>query len=819
MSKKNFEDIYLAAKTKDQRLKALVECKRSGCHLDLNFVRDMLRLPLCADEKKSLIKICGCSDSIALEEFLLEIFENENQDLSVAALEEASIRTVGMLAHRFLHSLMQKQKSQRVLYTVLKLARNFGGKNAVRSVAMCPGIEEFSQAFHAILLQQALVFDVKASTIDEIATSYVEQGKSLATNSDRILMNLLPYLAKFDRSSLETMLEQDQLLISWRFFAHRLLARSNSPELLTFSTDNKNRNHLRLTWPFPWEQNRLKLLEIKTLLHSLAKSPRGSEEIYTMLIGAPEELIAKAIIEQDSTNTFDLLHKTVELFTRPFGPELMNWLEQHLVSSKNPAQLIGTLPPLIKEQIKLMSSSHDLASLELERKKIFKAIESANRNAIKKVEFNKVDFNQKPQNERDVFFQIAFNNQVGYTPGQETFWGKLSTAWLRPKVQELESLAAQARRGSSIEQLAYLMTLSRFEKADEAALKTLDFIRSENQDELQAIVYSLSQINSDRALQELVLLITKPNASSEIQLTICELLKGRDLSAIQNEIRQTINDLSEQPQSKDISQEICENLNLLLVPAKTEAVGHPRSSLNSQTITLDETLKAKIPSYSRISSEVKSALRTAEFFQSSIETAGNADAIDLSPLIDMQYKALELIFREMFEGVTSKLIKNGILQRKLDVIGYARPIPEKMTDFENYIGELPIIESIPFFSKFKLRKMLRAICQYRPGRRFTLDGLKAFGLFFLCFSRKECRYGLNNIFPLPFKNDGDLAEFVKEVHVFQDFRNRAAHEGFPPSARNNLDGLWLTTAQIIQTVFILRDYLDSFDKETKNRVA
>jgi hypothetical protein len=110
------------------------------------------------------------------------------------------------------------------------------------------------------------------------------------------------------------------------------------------------------------------------------------------------------------------------------------------------------------------------------------------------------------------------------------------------------------------------------------------------------------------------------------------------------------------------------------------------------------------------------------------------------------------------------------------------------------------VREIPFFSKFKLRKMLRAICQFRPGKRFTLDGLKAFALFFLCFSRQECRYGLAHMFPIGLAGDRELFEFVKALHTFQDFRNRAAHEGFHPDAANDMDGIWSTTAQIVQTM-------------------
>jgi hypothetical protein len=118
--------------------------------------------------------------------------------------------------------------------------------------------------------------------------------------------------------------------------------------------------------------------------------------------------------------------------------------------------------------------------------------------------------------------------------------------------------------------------------------------------------------------------------------------------------------------------------------------------------------------------------------------------------------------------------------------------------------------------------MLRAICQFRPGRRFTLDGLKAFALFFLCFSRSQCNFGLAGLFPLGFDSDQDLFQFCKSLHVLQDFRNRAAHEGFHPDAANDIDGIWRSTAEIVQTVFSTKKTLDEFarnDYAPRNRSA
>ena len=85
--------------------------------------------------------------------------------------------------------------------------------------------------------------------------------------------------------------------------------------------------------------------------------------------------------------------------------------------------------------------------------------------------------------------------------------------------------------------------------------------------------------------------------------------------------------------------------------------------------------------------------------------------------------------------------------------------------------------------------------------------IKSATLFFACFSRTQCRFGLQGLFPLPFDSDKELAEFVKMLHVFQDFRNRAAHEGFQPDAQNDIAGIWQSTADIIGIAYRIKNYL------------
>jgi hypothetical protein len=185
------------------------------------------------------------------------------------------------------------------------------------------------------------------------------------------------------------------------------------------------------------------------------------------------------------------------------------------------------------------------------------------------------------------------------------------------------------------------------------------------------------------------------------------------------------------------------------------------------------------------------------------------DAVDLSPIVNMHCKAVELALREIFEPWTDAIMRKGLLSRKLDIIGYARPIPEKMQIFEDYLASLPVIKTIPYFSRFKLRKMLRAVCLYRPGKRFTLDGPKAFALMLLVASRKQCQFGLANLFDVGFRSDLELFEFIKLVHSLQDSRNRAVHEGLTWDAKDDIESMKSQAYRIIEITQRVGQYLQA----------
>ena len=550
--------------------------------------------------------------------------------------------------------------------------------------------------------------------------------------------------------------------------------------------------------------------------------------LWDLFAGCRADQLLRALVDIQDENAFLAGTRVFwTLLTADNQQELVVNTRERIKLSKNPTTIFSKLHPVCR--FKLEISGDIPASSDHERGVALFAEERAIISHPKDALWNSpfVDLTEKNSfaddgTGRREFFNLAYrqidpklNANTTVSHEKSGFWPMLSKAWIAPSENIINELASEARQQNGLFRICYINTLGRFKHIDTAALKILDFVRTSEEDEIRSVVNSLGGIATQRAMLELIAAITRPNITLPVQMEIATILSNNDLSQLQSELRSAIKELCPPPNVEDGKFELRETLSSLLAPGNDGQSKSNRASSTNATIAnvlqksvsdqdLDQMIGSKIPHYRELSSEVKRALRTAQFFHIQVTGKNAPEHIDLSPVIDMQYKAMELFFRETFEEYCSEIISTGNLQRRLDVIGYARPVPPAMDDFENYISHLPVAKDIPFFSKFKLRKMLRAICQFRPGRRFTLDGLKAFGLFFLVFGRTQCKFGLQNTCQLGFPGDIELTNFTRVLHIFQDFRNRAAHEGFHPDASNDINGIWLNTAEIVQTAFKVR---------------
>lgn len=315
-------------------------------------------------------------------------------------------------------------------------------------------------------------------------------------------------------------------------------------------------------------------------------------------------------------------------------------------------------------------------------------------------------------------------------------------------------------------------------------------------------IRQLLRSNHPRAQQALIRCVARNTISDDLKFTILDELSLDNPQEVLHELK-TLEILRLPPHIDDAIRDAVGRLaELVDTTSESEQRAGTKKVKSLASTDVDGIIRGFLPEADVLSVDSRSALRTAEMILIQSKEWGE-EAVDLSPIVNMHCKAVELTLRETFEGYTDAVIRRGDLSRKLDILGYARPIPEKMQIFEDYLAQLQVIRTIPYFSKFKLRKMLRAVCLYRPGKRFTLDGPKAFALLFLVGSRRECPFGLAGTVPLGFASDHELFEFIKLVHSLQDSRNRAVHEGLTWEAQDEIESMRSQAYRIIHECIAL----------------
>lgn len=820
---------YLSGRTKAERMATLSAMAISKTSVPISLAEDLLCLDIGIDEKLQILARTSSKDSLALEHFLTMQVAGESQELATLALRLWHQTTQHLLWFRIVNLLQSPLISQRVFYTIVDLTFCTGGLRVMEQAVHVEGLAGMSEAMHGLILHRACEWGVQHASLDRLAESCLPGMSTHLHPSNKALPSALAYFARFEPKKISSLTVQDQVAEPWRDILRAMNSaeshftqQSNQLAKLFKSPKSKQLklHDISLLWPALWLRHKLSADIVGGAL-SLAASehlPGSTPALLDAAVSSPWEFfagIATETLEQTTIGLSDdrlfasALNLLGGLLAVPASPTLLEALKTRLAHTPEPGDLLAALPLRLRiELTEGASSSGKRTLLPYAQVKKEEAAVLRGDKATTPIPFQDTQPVAHEDAEQLVcrkrFFAIAYRGDRSPAGRGDGYFDLLARAWQTPNQDQLTQLAEQARRVDGIFRLCYLNALGQFKGSDSAVLKLMDFIRSKEVDDLHAALAALGSIATARSAFELVACLTRPNITSTLQLEACLLLKKLNLTNLQNELHSAINDLGIEPATAGVKWEVRELVVSMLesTPAAPFTKVSPvNAGLEISDQRLDQELAGKIPNYRELSSEVKRALRTAQFFHMQVTSDSAPASIDLSPVIDMQYKSLELLFREVFEEPCSRLIHRGVLQRRLDILGYARPIPSAMDEFEHFISGLPTVREIPFFSAFKLRKMLRAICQFRPGRRFTLDGLKAFALFFLCFSRSECRYGLANLFPLGLRSDTDLMQFAKMLHMMQDFRNRAAHEGFHPDAASDIDGIWRSTAEIVQTVF------------------
>lgn len=813
---------YLHSPHSEERIAILQKIRESGSSVPISLCSDLMKIKLHHDEHIAILRASNAKQRLVFEDYLTSQLMNWDQNVAAAALWEWATRTDCIMWHRTLALGGSPHSTQRIRYTLVDLAWYGGGYSLIDNLVDSEGMEEMSVAYHALMCFRALQFGVKSERLVNLAKESLQEGSASAP--EKTMPYYLAYLLRFAPDWAGLQKTQQSMGGVWTQFLRNLAdEKSVEKDLKTVLGVNAKEpkkgdaKTILRCWPALWDRHLVKADHLRFLFSAIAqnKIPELSEQSWEFFAGIPQATIVESLKTCDDPRTTALmLNVCGSLLDFTAQSDMINVLRETLKKSDDPTTLISSLLPRYSALLNAGGSASTFSRIFEERQKTTEEFLAGRDLELPSLGIWEKEF-APDEASRQSFFALAYHGKKIDEPTGQDLWSMMSRAWMKPTQDKIDPLSQLARQAPPLFQICFIDTLGRFKGMDGAALKLLDFIRSNEESVLRAVIYALQGIGTVRASQELVAFLTRPNINQTLQLEIAQLLKELDVTHLQAELRSALNDLNYRTTTDNLLIELRDAISVLLM-VEENVKGVPKEGGGDlpTTIDLDRMLEQKIKRYHQLSSEVKRALRTAQFFQIQVEQMGaDLSTIDLSPAIDMQYKALELCFREKFEDACSEVLKHGTLQRKLDIIGYARPIPQAMDDFEAYIEGLPIIHTIPFFSRFKLRKMLRAICQFRPGKRFTLDGLKAFALFFICFSRRECRFGLAGMFPIPQMTTDQLFHYCKELHIFQDFRNRAAHEGFHPDASNNLDSIWASTAEILDGMFLISDGLKDFSRK------
>lgn len=774
-------DHYLAPRSGSERIAVLEDMIAQDQRLPLSLVHDLLQLDLGPREHQMLIRAASAEDPEALDNFLTGDILERDQDLVALALREWAERSPTAQRDRVLALAQKGDLSQRVRYSILDIAWHAEGSEIVRAMQSLPDLQSYSAAFLSLLFERSLQWNMVSPAIQRAVHIVLDLTHDPHAPDIKAIPFALMIAERLDTNALAPILRNPKTLEVWRQLALVIQSTPLDAE----------------RWPPLFRRH---TLSAERILDQLRSDQRRSEAVWQTYAGCRSEALIEAVARANADTAAFALRILGSLIPHNHALDLIRHHDQGWTE-----EAWDVIPAYLR------------GATSAARRKAQTQPHGASDTAFETARHTFVDLAYRGRAPAEgPSTHIAANNV------DDDAWRLLARAWMRPSADLLDPLAGAARKLPGIYQICFLDTLAKFYGHDGAVLKILDYVRSSDEAELRAVFRGLAGIATPRAQQELLAALSRPNTTPALRWDIYQKLTTQDLAQVQHELRAAISDLEGRRRAgADAGAgEIIDALKSLIKVDTALASDKPASPAAESdvdpTSQVDRELTAEVPRFGTFSSEVRRALRTARFFQHQTQKDRSGTAIDLSPIVDMLYKALELLFRENFEDSCNQLIQSGVLQRKLDLLGYARPIPAQMDAFENYLASQPTIRDIPFFSKFKLRKLLRNICVFRPGKRFTLDGLKAFALFFLVFGRQECRYGLEDLFATGFANDNDLAEFCKLVHLLQDFRNRAVHEGLPPNATGDIRTMWTMTTNIIDVVFKLKEGGSSQDKGSTN---
>lgn len=778
---------YLGTRKSIDRVGLLKRMRTLGVALPLPLVADLLCLELPLNEQANLLELADGSVPDQLEDFLTKDLGTWHASLALLALDVWQRRTQRRYWRRLLQ-LPRATMSVRMFSYCLEHVWSLGGKPLLTYLVGndTPDASIASQAYpdsphdavagpsQALLLRRLVQWGIDHAGAMELAERLVLRTLETPTPASPAILFASEYLARFAPDNLFNLISSPLHPRMWSEHLQGLYLQTQSlPALLDGLRQHLSRplseqshddfyREFFAMWPPLWLRHRLDPSIVKMALAAVVSRPFAS----------------KGQIPGYRAPSW-------EMFAGIAAPHLRDARDNLLPADlhQRASELLGSL---LNEEAPILSShgsskcASDLAA-------------------------------------RTGLFDLLYRGHTATKTDDKTDspWSVLSRAILAPGSVRPPTLLAAGRKLPAVFAPCLYRVIERHKGKDTLLPGLADQLQTTEHGELVALVQALVGLQTSRSLDEAVRLLGRSDLTMATKLECVQLLESVDLSGQQAELRRILAELS-RPGAPLTAKErdLVDALRSLLVANAPLANETPNASApaktlpsNESTFTNDANLDAEVckfvPRLLDLPLESQRALRMARFILRSLPSKPGSgqpsmEAIDISPVVDLQYKALEIFFRVAISRRIIDLVQSPshILQRKLDLIGYGRPGIGNIEAFESYLMALPVVADIPEFSSFKLRRLLAAIAGHKPGKRFVLDGLKAYAIAFVAFSRERCDYGLSGLLPTGFSDERQVLEFARDLHLMHGIRNQSAHEGLPGHRLKEADSLWHLTGSL-----------------------
>ena len=502
---------YLDCYSTVDRIHILEGLTNQGECLPFDLVQDLFELDLDEHEKISLLKNLNKNSLLSLEDFITRVVFNYNQNIASSALLEWAKNTDCILWHRTQLIASQPHISQRIRYTLLDVAHHFPSYDLVESLCKADSVDDYSEAYLSLLFTRAVEWNIKNTHLLKLAKDTVVKATKNNSATAKHISDLCYYILKYEDKFFDKLKNNNPFLASLTDLINEA---KNSDKLKKFKDlDFKNVSEEKIInyWPNRWQRDQISISLLTNIIGSIYERDLNkiSKSLSTYLSGIGSQNLYSLLT---AISVPDILCQVLEHAYKYLSYKDRTKIQAHFnnIAIRNP-DILNKIPKVIAIDIPSYQISNDLKKIRKERKRLKGSTGSYTVTDFEG--FNETKIANETDKNRKAFFNYVYRNTDQRIDDNRGFWSLAMQNTRHPNIEDLDSLSEMSRQGSFYVQFCYLKVLSKFKQQDKAALKILDFIRSDEPPIIRGVIDALAKIDTPRSHMELIAFITRPNTT------------------------------------------------------------------------------------------------------------------------------------------------------------------------------------------------------------------------------------------------------------------------------------------------------------------